>query len=1358
MTTQTVTINYAFAKDELINAVNEANKYSSDLLSTRSTPVFNSNNELMVNGEAFLSKKDLTGQREGDYLPAKTDTYGNDSATIIQGMAAQDKYEEKTLDTAETSAERAYLLIKKSFSTKKPDLTNDPMWENTDNVLSNLEEISSQFANCKVTKELVTTGESYHVPKYETCERLPALESSFVIGHTYKVGVLEHESGPYNIAECGRGCFRVWVGTLADNYWGGVCNLQTESVTLRVIQPKAITYAKLEYVQFDDYFRVSVDNSPVYVGPESSFPVDRIGIGCERSTSWERTPSVNVTNYFVNKTPNEKIKVKNETLVDSGGDQFGGEGHSRWMIYYDPDKLIYDEVWDSQDKIDQAFTIKKQLSDGYCTGHITCTDAPILDANGCTTINGLKVCESDFKNSPIAGLGVTPFCRKIEVSSDCGFNEGKLCWENMQGETHCFDNDTVNRDTCTKYENDPQCSYQKTTCVKGAEGASGNCYVQEDTYDCGFTATTGTPVEEEVITCDGKLMCVGESCYSSARDGANTDFGKVNAYLEMLKYAQADMECEGVPDAPYDEETPPDQYVPISHCLDGYNYNADADLCLKENECSYSESDFYAASYRNGIQILKNNTVLANDETIPNCVPIKVGENAYTCGEAIKKVSTDTFYEVCSNTYTTPLPPGCPDSAHIINPTTTFCEVPPTPSCPEGVPLIEGGDPWSVLDDKCLLEVEATKTCNASQTYNAESGLCVGTEYSSPQCSKGSLNSSGLCVYQVSGCSFDWRYDGMFVNGQSFWSVDSSFQNVQYYGSLYSNIGYWGIPPIPSWMKRGSLKQTLVVNGHTTRYYEVCVPTTQTSLPYCLSGFTYNSSTNTCSKQTTSNPTISCLVNGSYYDASTDSCKIEEPASISCPTSYPIWNAEEGRCESKSISPLAANYGVFNSNTDDGQPFDMTTKSVIDTVLAPFEFMLSSVVSPALAADTETTTSTASTQALMGDYVAEQFTAMAASAEQNTALVSEGINQLNVVNNDGEAVTRTNTNTNTLDTNSGNQNVLCELFKGKKAECKIAVGGMQNCCENPVAVSLGDYINLTTKMMSMDAMTGQVMGLESYTGVWDMATDAMATAYDAVFSTAADTVATEATDSAVGILMEEIANEMMQYTYEWLANTFGEAVASMFFSTATTAGGATVATGASGAMATAGAALMVVYYAYLAYVVFNLLVNIVYECEDDEMDLAMKRDLLSTHYIGSYCAQKVLGSCIEKRNSYCQFDSPLSRIMMEQIYAQPQMGLSWGTPENPLCSGVEIGDIDKVDWDKVNLDEWIGILIQTDNYTDMVDVDIESLTGMGSDLNYSDLESEARDNILERVTDQASHVDADKAREAGYDAAWEENQ
>lgn len=304
-------------------------------------------------------------------------------------------------------------------------------------------------------------------------------------------------------------------------------------------------------------------------------------------------------------------------------------------------------------------------------------------------------------------------------------------------------------------------------------------------------------------------------------------------------------------------------------------------------------------------------------------------------------------------------------------------------------------------------------------------------------------------------------------------------------------------------------------------------------------------------------------------------------------------------------------------------------------------------------------------------------------------------------------------------------------------------------------------------MMQMDAMTANMELIDGYSGVWNTASnwtaDAASSAWDSVsglWASPADTATNLATSSAADGaaqtatqgLIDQTTQAIMGYTNDFLKDQFGEQVSSMFFKETVNETTNEIVIGASEQMAAVGQALMYVYYAYLAYVVFTLLVNLIYECTSDEMNLAMKRELLSTHYLGSYCKSRVLGACIEKRQSYCVFDSPLSRIMMEEIYKQPQMGLSWGSAKNPNCTGLAITDVAKVDWDQVDLSEWIGILIQSDAYTTATDIDIDSLTGSGSTLNSST--TEVRSDIVETTVERATEVDADAVRQDAYEDAW----
>jgi len=71
--------------------------------------------------------------------------------------------------------------------------------------------------------------------------------------------------------------------------------------------------------------------------------------------------------------------------------------------------------------------------------------------------------------------------------------------------------------------------------------------------------------------------------------------------------------------------------------------------------------------------------------------------------------------------------------------------------------------------------------------------------------------------------------------------------------------------------------------------------------------------------------------------------------------------------------------------------------------------------------------------------------------------------------------------------------------------------------------------------------------------------------------------------------------------------------------------------------------------AYMSYTVAVILIQLIWTCEQDEFELGAQRELKSCHYVGSYCKSKVLTACIERRKAYCCFNTPLARILNEQI-------------------------------------------------------------------------------------------------------------
>ena len=320
----------------------------------------------------------------------------------------------------------------------------------------------------------------------------------------------------------------------------------------------------------------------------------------------------------------------------------------------------------------------------------------------------------------------------------------------------------------------------------------------------------------------------------------------------------------------------------------------------------------------------------------------------------------------------------------------------------------------------------------------------------------------------------------------------------------------------------------------------------------------------------------------------------------------------------------------------------------------------------------------------------------------------------------------------------------CIIFSGKPAECKIAVGGMQDCCEAPEGISLNDYITLLMATSKLDAAAMAVKEPGMVVGAYQELMSPVHASFDKV--TKPFTSFAEGITGETGVIgkLDQWAGDMFQSINEQL----GKLMSKAFGNASTAVGGATggppLSESVQGAMDTvmnsaAGQIISAINMAYTAYVVATVLVNIIWECEEEELELNTQKELKNCTYIGSYCKSDVLGACIEERETYCCFMSPLSRIIQEQ--ARPQLGMSFGDPENLSCDGLPLESISEIDWDKINLDEWLGILQTTGNLPDP-NMTMDSLTGKGSVLNLD----ENRPNAVERSIDRYGETKVDEIR------------
>ena len=755
----------------------------------------------------------------------------------------------------------AYRVLRETNSLSRPNLSNDPIWNQSDELLGDFGDLAGEYADCEVTETISDGTVEAHIPDYKTCEKLTKPEGSCVAYHDYDAGVISHVRGPYNISSCGDGCLLLWIGRVGDNYWGGSCAVYQQNTVIEVLKPEAVTSAVLEYAKWDDYMQVYLNENKVWQGPNSNFPPETGG-SCELSTSWVKDPNTNLTQHF-----QQEGELDFKIRVSVTG---GGEGYGRIRIHYDPQHVVEENGWTPESCIKTI----EGIDDGFCEGTYTCTSMPPTSESGCGTVNGVTVCPGELES---VSDNISPLCQRVSVTSNCNFNEGNMqCWVDTQGEEHCPENEGTIEDSCQQYQDDPQCGFISSSCVGYAQGASGECYVTEETWDCGETVEVPTKVIDKSYECSGSIRCMGSDCI--------------------------DPEFE-------------------------------------------TSSDFATAA---------------------------------AAIQAAQEMAGDT-------------------------------------------------------------------TCDV------------------------------------------------------------------------------------------------------------------------------------------------------------------------------------------------------------------------------------------------------------------------------------------------------------VDIEDNNE---CQIFPGEPYECKKAVGGQVDCCSGAGGgVGLTEYLTLTRATLKAGAFVdGQLAGLGSGSGLggwyssfrepfvdgWEYLNEGMATAWDTVTG-GTSAVSSEIAEKGV---MQAFQEQIVTSIAEWTGEVFGAQAQGMLFSE-TSAG--VFQLGGPGAYL--GSMISFVMWVYMIYQIVMILIQIIWACEQKEFELQAKREIKTCTHVGSYCASKVLGSCIEKRESYCCFNSPLSRILQEQV--RPQLGRGWGTPENPECGPILAEDLQNVDFDKVDLSEWTGMLYQADLLPTPDSVDLESLTGDGSNFDAG----EGRDNAVERALDRVEGLDGDAIRE-----------
>lgn len=329
---------------------------------------------------------------------------------------------------------------------------------------------------------------------------------------------------------------------------------------------------------------------------------------------------------------------------------------------------------------------------------------------------------------------------------------------------------------------------------------------------------------------------------------------------------------------------------------------------------------------------------------------------------------------------------------------------------------------------------------------------------------------------------------------------------------------------------------------------------------------------------------------------------------------------------------------------------------------------------------------------------------------------------------------------------TGESNTYCKAFSGDAGECKVAVGGVADCCEKPSNVSMADYLTMLYAVPKLDSAITSLSDKNVVRSAYEVLREPAVESWTKVTKPF-----TNYMDNISGVVqeiwtpIEQAKDKLVEAISEKAKEVFQETIGSLAEDKATeemTKAATSEATESAleNVSANAMSALNTVSTIYTAYVVTIAVIKMIYKCEKEELELNSKRAIDSCVHVGTYCKDKILGVCIEKRQGYCCFNSPLSRIIQEQV--RPQLNKDFGTAKNPSCGGIPIDKMSDINWDNVNLDEWVAILKKNGRFPEPGNVSMESITGKGSALSIDGSRLPSDKRAIKKLED----LDIDKKR------------
>lgn len=98
-------------------------------------------------------------------------------------------------------------------------------------------------------------------------------------------------------------------------------------------------------------------------------------------------------------------------------------------------------------------------------------------------------------------------------------------------------------------------------------------------------------------------------------------------------------------------------------------------------------------------------------------------------------------------------------------------------------------------------------------------------------------------------------------------------------------------------------------------------------------------------------------------------------------------------------------------------------------------------------------------------------------------------------------------------------------------------------------------------------------------------------------------------------------------------------------------------------------------------------------CNSEENVLGKAKEKNTVIYVGTYCSKKVLRHCVQRKSTYCVFDSKLARIIQYQGRSG-QLGIGFGGAQNPDCRGLTVDELQRLNFNAMDYSDFYSELQQ----------------------------------------------------------------